>query len=72
MPDDITEQRYRDNAAECMERAQASGTESVRAMFLQLAQKWLEMASSRFGLAGRNRDTFDAAVNEFNDSQMRQ
>jgi len=71
MPVDLTEQRYRDNASECMERAQAASTDTVRAMFLQLAQKWLELANSRFGLTGRNRDRFDAALNDFNDGQMR-
>ena len=71
MPDDLTEQRYRDNAAECIERARTAESESIRATFLQLAQNWLEMASSRFGLTRRNRDTFNAALNEFNDSQMK-
>jgi hypothetical protein len=71
MPVDLAEQRYRDNATECMECAQAASTEAVRAMFLQLAQKWLEMANSRFGLTGRNRDRFDAALNVFNDRQMK-
>ena len=72
MPEDLTEQRYRDTAAECMERAQTASTEKVRAMFLQLAQKWLEMANSRFGLTGRNRDRFRTALDDFNDRQMRQ
>jgi len=71
MPEDLTEQRYRDSAAECMKRAHTASNESVRAMFLQLAQKWLEMASDRFGLTTRNRDRFDAALNAYNDSQMK-
>jgi hypothetical protein len=71
MPGDLAEQRYRDNATECMQCAQAASTEAVRAMFLQLAQKWLEMANSRFGSTGRNRDRFDAALNVFNDRQMK-
>jgi hypothetical protein len=71
MPEDLAEQRYRDHASECMERAQTASTENVRAMFLQLAQKWLEMANSRFGLTGRSRDRLNSALNEFNDSQMK-
>jgi len=71
MPEDAIEQRYRDNAAECMARVRTADTECVRAMYLQLAQKWLEMASDRFGLTTRNRDRFDAALNDFNNSQMK-
>ena len=72
MPEDLTEQRYRANAAECMDRARTASTETVRAMFLQLAQQWLEMASDRFGLTGRNRDRLNAALDDFNDRQMKQ
>jgi len=71
MPEDLTEQRYRDNATECMVCARTARTERLRVTFLQLAQKWLEMASDRFGLTGRNRDRFDAALNDFNERQMR-
>jgi hypothetical protein len=72
MPEDRIEQRYRDNATECMDRARTASTETVKAMFLHLAQKWLEMANSRFGLTGRSRDRFDSALNEFNNSQMKE
>jgi hypothetical protein len=56
IPDDLTEQRYRDNATECVERARTADSESIRAAFLNLAQKWLEMASDRFGLIQRPPD----------------
>ena len=71
MPADLLEQQYRDSASECMERARIASTEKVRIMFMQLAQKWLEMASDHFGLTGRNRDRFDAALSDFNDRQMK-
>jgi hypothetical protein len=41
-------------------------------MFLQLAQKWLEMASSRLGMTGRSRDRLDFALKEFNVRQLKQ
>jgi len=72
MPDDATEQRYRLAAAECMERAQAASSERVRTMFLALAQKWLELANSRFGMDSINRDRFSSAVDDFNASRLRE
>ena len=42
---------------------------ALRAMFLQLAQKWLEMANSRFGLTSRNRDRLDSAPDKFNEAK---
>jgi hypothetical protein len=68
MPLDAREQRYRDNAAECMKRARAAESEGLRAVLLHLAQKWLDMASDRFGTTGR--DPFDAALAGDNDGPL--
>ena len=72
MPEDVTEQRYRDMAAQCMARARDAGNERTRTMFLQLAQKWLEMASDHFGMSARNHDRFDMALRDFNERQLKQ
>ena len=71
MPLDSREQRYRDNAAECMKHAHAAENVRLRAVLLQMAQHWLDMASGRFGMTGRNRERFDAALAGDHDGQLR-
>jgi hypothetical protein len=69
MPADPRSQRYRDNAAECMKQAHAVENERRRAVLLQLAQSWLEMATGGFRVTGRNR-RFDTALAGDNDGQL--
>jgi hypothetical protein len=63
---DDKEDSFRAAAAECLRAARMTADERSPAMYLLLAQKWLELSRERFG--GRR---FDALLDDFNEQQMR-
>lgn len=57
---------FRNAASDCLQLARLTSDPSTRASLLLMAQKWFDLANGPRSQAG-----FDAAVQVFNDGQMR-
>jgi len=60
-----SEDRYRAAAAECLEAANRTTDQGARATLLLMAQKWLDLASEKFGAR-----RFGGLHDDFNEQQM--
>ena len=60
-----SEDRFRALAADCLDLAHRTTDQGARASLLLMAQRWLELASEKFG-----ERRFDGLLDDFNQQQM--
>jgi hypothetical protein len=60
---DEREAKYRLHAAECLEMARITNSETIRATLLSMAQGWVWLADQ-----ARGRHRFDGVLQQFRDS----